>query len=131
MLEFYLHNRQLLPDLLQVRLSHLRALLRHLLVQHRHLQLLLCVYYPSLRQLRELLRICELAPGRDELRLLLVKLRLKLRAEGDEGLGLGKARLELADVPRVVRTLRLEYADLRAQLLQLRVIYNSLRRLCI
>ena len=44
--------------------------------------------------------------------------------ERDEGLGFVQARLEFADVTGIVCTLDLEDTDLRAQLLQLSVIYR-------
>ena len=120
--QLHLHRRQPLPHLLQLRFRQLRALFRHLLIQHRHLQLLLIIHIPALVQLAQLLRVSELAPRLDELGLELIELGLELGAEGDEGLGFSEAGFELTDVAGVVAALGFEDAELGAELLQFGVV---------
>lgn len=130
-LQFDFDDSQPLFDVLKVSFCDFGALFCHLLVQHGHLELLLRVYNAALSQLCQLLCVRQFAARRDQFRLLLIELGLQLRPERDERLGLIETRLEFAYMPRVVRTLRLENADLCAKLLHFGVIYDSLRRLCI
>ena len=120
---------QPLRDLGELRLRELGLGVRHLLVEHGHLELLLDVEQPGLGELGELLDVGELAPGGDELGLLRGELGLELGPEGDEGFGVGEAGLEFADAPGIVGAFGFGDADAGSEFLEFGVVLGGGRLL--
>ena len=120
-----LRTRQALRNLRQLSLCKLGLGVRHLLIEHGHLELLLDVEQPGLGELGELLDVGELAAGGDELGLLRGELGLELGPEGDEGFGVGEAGFEFADASGIVGAFGFGDADPGSEFLEFGVVLGG------